>query len=72
MTGNTLPRLQTEDVEKLLIPLPNIDIQKKIATEVRSKKQQAKKLLSEARMSIENANKEIERMILGETYGKNN
>lgn len=30
MTGNTLPRLQTEDVRSLLIPIPSTDIQKKI------------------------------------------
>ena len=30
MTGNTLPRLQTEDVKSLLIPIPSETIQKKI------------------------------------------
>ncbi len=30
MTGNTLPRLQTNDVEDLLIPIPPFDIQQKI------------------------------------------
>lgn len=30
MTGNTLPRLQTEEVENLIIPLPSIQIQNKI------------------------------------------
>lgn len=31
MTGNTLPRLQTEDVEDLLIPLPPEDVQSKVS-----------------------------------------
>lgn len=30
MTGNTLPRLQTEDVRSLLIPIPSTEIQRKI------------------------------------------
>ena len=30
MTGNTLPRLQTEDVKGLLIPIPSKDIQERI------------------------------------------
>lgn len=30
MTGNTLPRLQTEDVRNLLIPIPSVDTQRKI------------------------------------------
>lgn len=30
MTGNTLPRLQTEDVRSLLIPIPSVEIQRKI------------------------------------------
>ena len=72
MTGNTLPRLQTEDVEKLLIPIPSIGIQREIASEVRSKKTQAKALLLEAKKSTEDTSKEIERMMLGEIYGKNN
>ena len=31
MTGNTLPRLQRTDIEKLLIPIPPLEIQNKIA-----------------------------------------
>lgn len=30
MTGNTLPRLQTYDIENLLIPVPKIDIQENV------------------------------------------
>lgn len=52
MTGNTLPRLQTTDVENLLIPYPSIEIQRKIveiytnAQKDRiNKKQEAEKLL---------------------------
>lgn len=30
MTGNTLPRLQTEDVKDLLIPIPSVNIQRQI------------------------------------------
>ncbi|MBO7438542.1 MAG: N-6 DNA methylase [Bacteroidales bacterium] len=30
MTGNTLPRLQTEDVKKLLVPIPSLSVQQQI------------------------------------------
>lgn len=52
MTGNTLPRLQTEDVRDLLIPIPSIIIQQRIIdcynvayTQKRQKEQQAEALL---------------------------
>lgn len=52
MTGNTLPRLQTEDVRDLLIPIPSIIIQQRIIdcynaayTQKLQKEEQAKALL---------------------------
>lgn len=36
MTGNTLPRLQTEDVENLLVPIPSEAKQEKITSGVQS------------------------------------
>jgi len=52
MTGNTLPRLQTEDIKKLLIPIPPIETQEKIIAKIKqaykikkSKETEAKQLL---------------------------
>ena len=52
MTGNTLPRLQTNDIENIIIPLPTFKIQKEIVelyskaqTKKQSKEVKAKTLL---------------------------
>lgn len=50
MTGNTLPRLQTEDIEKLLIPIPPIEIQNRVVAIMQSafeKKKQKEKEAAE-------------------------
>jgi restriction endonuclease S subunit len=65
MTGNTLPRLQTEDVKKMLIPIPSSDVQNKIADEVKNRMSQAEKMRSEAAQIIETAKQEVEKIILG-------
>ena len=64
MTGNTLPRLQTQDVQKLLIPLPSFDIQEKIADEVMKRQSEAAKLRQEADAIVEEAQKEVELILL--------
>ncbi|APC91317.1 MULTISPECIES: restriction endonuclease subunit S [Francisella] len=53
MTGNTLPRLQTEDIKNILIPLPSPEIQKQIVQKYeqayqqkQQKEQKAKELLA--------------------------
>lgn len=53
MTGNTLPRLQTNDIRNLIIPLPPIEIQQKIvdiynnANQIKqAKEQEAQELLN--------------------------
>jgi restriction endonuclease S subunit len=66
MSGNTLPRLQTEDIENLLIPLPPISLQQEIASHIQSVKVQARELEREARAEFEKAKEEVENMILGE------
>ena len=64
MTGNTLPRLQTQDVQKLLIPLPSFDIQEKIADEVMKRQSEAAKLRQEADAIVEAAKREVEQILL--------
>ena len=66
MTGNTLPRLQTEEVENLIIPNPPKDIQDRIAGEVSTRLDKAKQLRQEAVEPLEQAKIEAEKLILGE------
>lgn len=66
MTGNTLPRLQTSDVENLLIPLPDETVQKSIGEEVRDIQKQVNQIREEANQTVSQAKQEVERMILGD------
>ena len=66
MTGNTLPRLQTIDVENLLIPVPSNEIQNKIAEEIKARMQKAEQLQKEAKEVLEAAKERAERIILGD------
>ncbi len=67
MSGNTLPRLQTEDIENLLIPLPPLEIQNEIAAHIQNVREKAKRLETQAKAEIEQAKTEVERIILGES-----
>lgn len=63
MTGNTLPRLQTEDIENLLIPIPNEATQKKIVAEVKRIYHKATNLRIEAENIINKALKQTAELI---------
>ena len=63
MTGNTLPRLQTEDIENLLIPIPNKTTQEKIVGGVKTIYNKARKLRQEAEGVVIEAQKQTEQMI---------
>jgi len=65
MSGNTLPRLQTEDIENLLIPLPPLAVQTEISEHISAIRDQAKQREQEAKEIIERAKQEVETMILG-------
>jgi len=65
ITGATNKHLSPDDVEKIRIPIAPIDIQKRIAIEVKSHIEQAKRLETEANSIIENARQEVETIILG-------
>lgn len=67
MTGNTLPRLQIEDILKLPIPQPSPETQKKICSEISAIRTQARSLRAQAQADLEQAKREIEAMILGES-----
>lgn len=61
MTGNTLPRLQTTDIENLIIPYPDMDVQVMIVDFVRNiqykvnlLKEDGNRLIDDAKLKIEN------------------
>ena len=70
MSGNTLPRLQFEDIQKLLIPIPTLKKQTEIANHITEVRNQTKQLREEAKKEVEQAKKEVEMMILGEDTSK--
>ena len=65
MTGNTLPRLQTTDIDNLIIPCPDMEIQEKIVSVVSKTKNNAKQLQKEGNILLEEAKHKIEKMIIG-------
>lgn len=65
MTGNTLPRLQTTDVEELVIPNPDVSQQVEIVKYIYGIKDKAKQLQKEGDALLEEAKQEIEKMIIG-------
>lgn len=64
-SGNTLPRLQTEDTRKLLIPVLPLHIQEEIVETVSAVRQQAQALRAQAQREFSEAKQAIERLILG-------
>ena len=66
MSGNTLPRLQTEDIEELLIPVVDPILQKKIVDEANRRLIKAESLRSRAERELDAAKHRIEAMLLGE------
>lgn len=64
MTGNTLPRLQTEDVENLLVPVPSAAKQEKITSGVQSSYSKMRIMRTQAAEVLESTQKQVEQMIL--------
>ncbi len=69
ITGATNKHLSPADIEKIKIPLPPLEIQNKIAEEVRRRMEKAEQLQKEAKEILEKAKQEIENIILN---GENN
>ncbi len=65
MSGNTLPRLQFEDIKKLLIPCPPRGKQTEIAKHITQIRNQAQQLQQQAQAELEQAKQHVEVMILG-------
>jgi len=67
VSGGTRIALDYPSIKALQIPLPPLSIQKKIAQEVKSRRDRARRLQQEAKDAVEKAKEEVERMILGES-----
>jgi len=66
MSGNTLPRLQTEDIEGLLIPEVDDTLQENIICEAERRMAEAERLCQQAEIELEAAKRRIEAMLLGD------
>lgn len=65
MTGNTLPRLQTTDIEELVIPNPDVSRQVEIVKYIHGIKDKAKQLQKDGDALLEETKQRIEKMIIG-------
>lgn len=66
MSGNTLPRLQTEDIEDLLVPIVDSETQERVVTEAIRKNAEAERLFKQAEADLDHAKCQIEAMLLGD------
>jgi restriction endonuclease S subunit len=64
----TIAYVNNPTLLKLQIPLPDISIQNEIANEIKERREKAKQLQNEAKLELENAKKEVEKIILGDAY----
>jgi len=64
MTGNTLPRLQTTDIDNLIIPCPGMKLQEEIVDSVFKIKGKAKRLKEEGDTLLNETKLKIEKLIL--------
>ncbi len=69
ITGATNKHLSSYDVKTIKIPLPPLEIQNKIAEEVKRRMEKAEQLQKEAKEILEKAKQEVENIILN---GENN
>lgn len=65
-SGGNYPAITQEELGNILIPLPHLSVQTKVATNIQAIKEQAKQLEEDAKAEIEKAKAEVEKMILGE------
>jgi restriction endonuclease S subunit len=64
MTGNTLPRVQLEDVLSLPVPIPPRPVQDRIASTASSIRAEARKLKADATAALDAAKRKIEAKIV--------
>ena len=64
ITGGVIPKLTKEAFESISIPMPSFEIQEKIADEAMRQRSKAMKLRQEADAIVEEAKREVERVML--------
>lgn len=62
--GAVILHLDLESFKNLKIPIPPLEVQKKIAAEISNRREKAKQLQKEAKEVLEKAKREVERVIL--------
>ena len=66
MTGNTLPRLQLADIERLQVPVPPLKVQDELTARIAEIRRSSYDLFKDAQINLEEAKKGIEAIIMGE------
>lgn len=64
MTGATHPRLQTRNIENFLVPVPPLNIQERIHSEIESQRSRAISMRRKASKQLEKAKAKVEELIL--------
>ena len=63
--GNTHPRLTNYDVENLLVPIPELEVQESIVAEIRRRRWKARSLRAQADVVLRDAKRRFEAQLLG-------
>lgn len=71
MTGNTHPRLSYDDVLNLVVPVPNLELQRSMVDELAKRRSRARRLRTEARKSLTEAEETFAAALLGNEPVKN-
>jgi len=62
MTGHAIPAISTEDLAKVLVPIPSIDVQKKISDEIASILKKRKEAFKAGEKTVEETESVVEKM----------
>ena len=65
-SGGNYPAINSGELKKLIVPIPSLETQNKIAEEVKRRMQKAEQLQKEAKEELEIAKQEVDKMILGD------
>lgn len=65
-SGGNYPAITSDELKKIVIPIPDISVQQKICAEATMRKKEADKLRMEAEQEWQEARKQFERELLGE------
>ena len=65
-SGGNYPAITSDELKKIVIPIPEISVQQEICSEASRRKQEADKLRIEAEQEWLEARKQFEKELLGE------